>query len=61
MSEAIVKKFVQIGVHLPTSTSANATSVKDRVFLYATEVLTLGLIWENFHDANKEGDGDQLV
>ena len=59
MSEAIVKKFVQIGVPLPTS--ANAASVKDRVFLYATEVLTLGLIWENFHDANKEGDGDRLV
>ena len=56
MSEDLVEKFVQITVLL--SLSAIAACVKDRIFLYATEVLTLGLIWENFHDAIKEGDGD---
>ena len=59
LSQAVVKKFVQIAVPLPSS--ANAPKVKDTVFLYATEVLALGLIWENFHDAIKEGDGDRLV
>ena len=58
-SQAVVKKFAQIAVTSPSS--ANAPKVKDTVFLYATEVLTLGLIWENFHDSIKEGDVDQLV
>ena len=59
VSQAVVKKFVQVVVPLPSS--ASAPKVKDAVFLYATEVLTLGLIWENFHDAIKKGDGDRLV
>ena len=29
--------------------------------MYATEVMTLGLIWENFHDATREGDGERLI
>ena len=59
LSQVMVKKFVQIGVPLPSS--ANAPKVKDTMFLYATEVLTMGLIWENFCDAIEEGNGDQLV
>ena len=33
----------------------------DRINMYATEVLTLGLLWHSFHDAIKEGDGDRII
>ena len=59
LSQVMVKKFVQIGVpllHLPM-----LLKLRIQMFLYATEVLTMGLIWENFCDAIKEGNGDQLV
>ena len=29
--------------------------------MYAMELLTLGLLWHNFHDSSKEADGDRLV
>ena len=59
LSKAIVDKFVQICVLSPSS--PKVTKVKDKKYLYATEVLTLGLIWENFHDATREADGDRLL
>lgn len=33
----------------------------DGVHVYATEVLTLGLLWNGFTDAIKEGDGDKVL
>lgn len=33
----------------------------DEVLLYATEVLSLGLLWHGFHDAVKEADGDRII
>ena len=33
----------------------------DKVHGYAMELLTLGLLWLNFHDSSKEADGDRLV
>ena len=58
LSKAIVKKFVQICVPSPSS---QVPKIKDKKYLYVTEVLTLGLMWENFHDATKEADGDRLI
>ena len=29
--------------------------------MHATDVLTLGLLWNNFHDAITEGNGDRIV
>ena len=59
LSKAIVEKFVKI--ILPSPSSPSASTNNDKVFLYATEVITLGLIWESFHDATREGDGERLV
>lgn len=59
LSQAIVDKFVQIVLPSPKSTTTRKP--QDRVFLYATEVVTLGLLWMNFHDATREGDGDRLI
>lgn len=33
----------------------------DKVKMYAEEILTLGLIYNEFHDAIKEGDGDRVM
>ena len=59
---------------LRTQKSANQNATKKRknqqqlepssydgVCLYAREVLSLGLIWHEFHDAVKEGDGDRVI
>ena len=59
LSKAIVEKFVKIT--LPSPSSPKTSNTNDKVFLYATEVMTLGLMWENFHDATREGDGERLV
>ena len=33
----------------------------DNVLLYATDVLSLGLIWHGFYDSIKEADGDRIL
>ena len=33
----------------------------DGIQLYASEVLSLGLLWHCFHDSVKEGDGDRVL
>ena len=32
----------------------------DGIYIYGTEVLTLGLLWQGFNDAIKEGDGEKI-
>ena len=34
---------------------------EDLIHLYACELLTLGLIWHNYYDAIKEGDGERVL
>ena len=41
--------------------TSESDGTKDGVHLYATEVLTLGLLWHYFHDAIREGDGDRII
>ena len=69
LSKEIVKSFVNITISSrQQSTSATRNSKKkssavatDRICLYSMEVLTLGLLWHNFHNSIKEGDGDRIV
>jgi len=58
-SEAVIKKFVQITVPSPSTTQR--AKVNNRIFLYATDVLTLGLIRANFYDTIRKGDADRLM
>ena len=37
------------------------TASKDQIYLYACEIITLGLFWKNYHDACKEGDGERIM
>ena len=57
VAEKIIEKFV----HLPSVSSSEQTEFDDMVHLYATEVISLGLIWHGVHDAIKEGDGDRIL
>lgn len=61
LSKAIVERYITIV--LPSSLADKPPPVKcdDRINIYATEVLTLGMLWHNFHDAIKEGDGNRLI
>ena len=33
----------------------------DDLYLYTRELFTLALIWDNYHDSVKEGDGDWVM
>lgn len=54
LSEAVVDRFVELG-------DTSERSGTDKIRLYATEVLTLGLLWYSFCDAIKEGDGERVI
>lgn len=41
----------------PTADAGNA----DGVYVYATELLTLSILWHGFHDSIKEGDGERIL
>lgn len=58
--KAIVDCFVQISVLSPSVAPVKKSGV-DGVYMYAVEVLTLGLLWHNFHDSIKEGDGERII
>jgi L1 cell adhesion molecule like protein len=53
LAKNIVEKYVRLGFgSLPSD---------DQVHIYACEVVTLGLIWLNYYDAIKEGDGERIL
>ena len=47
-------------VCLPRMDDQAAEPCVNMVHLYATEVLSLGLLWHTFHDATREGDGERI-
>ena len=57
LAKAIVDKYVSI----PNMTDKKAPDSTDTVYLHATEVITLGLLWHGFHDAIKEGDKERIL
>ncbi len=50
----VAKSIVNTQLLLPSD------KVDDGVVTYARELLTLGLIWLQFYEAVKEGDGDRI-
>ena len=58
LSKSIVDCFVHINA---PSALPPLDDCIDKVCLYAMEVLTLGLLWHNFHDSIREGDGDHIL
>ena len=58
LASRIVVNFVHLS---PPPASSPSEPVVDGVQFYATELLSLGLIWHCFHDAIREGDGDRII
>ena len=61
LSRKIVDKFVLISTLCSTPQRVVDPKKADKVRGYAMELLTLGLLWYDFHDSSKEVDGDRLV
>ena len=55
LAEEIVHSFIDIDIASPQTPSG------DSVHEYAREMLSLLMIWHNFHDCSKEGDRDRLL
>ena len=58
LSRSIVNHYVHLTV---PSQETEDFSCSDKVTLYAMQVLTLRLLWQNFHDSVKEGDGSCII
>lgn len=54
LAERIVKTFIHLKV-------GETTDCDDGVYLYACDLLILGMIWMGFHDAIREGDGERVM
>lgn len=68
LSKRIVSDFVKITVpsNEGTLNAGNAattenTIINDSVYLYAVDLLTMGLFWYAYRDAIKEGDGERIM
>lgn len=55
VADKIVDQYVQL-LSVPTDTDKS-----DAVHTYTSELITLTLLWEDFHDATREGDGDRIM
>ena len=55
LASAVINQYVRI---LP---EAKPTAHNDQVLNYACEVLSLGLLWLNYLDAVREGDGNRVM
>ena len=59
--EDLAKLVIANYVHFPVYEGEVPQQCGDQVYLYATELLFITLLWHGFHDATCEGDGDRLL
>ena len=57
LAKAVVTNYV----HLPRVDGQEAVTCDDRVYVYTTERLSLGLLWHGFHDSIREGGGERIL
>ena len=55
LSHSVLDSFVNLRL------GDDEVNTDDGVFIYARELLTLGLFWMGFHDAIREGDGERVT
>lgn len=53
----VTSQFINTNV----SVQNEHTWVSDAAYNYATDLLTMMLVWHGFHDSVKEGDGDRIL
>lgn len=66
LSTKIVSKFVNIWKNSGNRSSDNESdetsdASSDGIFVYASSILTLDLLWMAFYDAIKEGNGEKVL
>ena len=59
--DKVLEKFCAIKYHTTPTISLGDNDQQDQILLYASEVLTLGLLYLEFVDAIREGDGTQII
>ena len=55
LAERIIERYVWV---LSQPLNVDTT---DQILIYSTEVISLGLLWDNYHDTVREGDGHRIV
>ena len=60
-AKKIVSKFVHIRLPSAVPSEGEKYDTNDMAYNYATDLLTLCLIWHGYHDAVKEGDGNRII
>ena len=58
VADAIINKYVKVSI---PSDEVVDKSIQDSVYAYATDYLTMALLWHGFHDAIKMGDGNRIM
>ena len=59
VADSIVAKTVNLSLQFKDDLSSAAATSKDHVFEYACKVTSLGLLFLNYREAIKEGDGQR--
>ena len=54
------RSFVNL-LFFSRNNDAELGNYEDNMFLYAMEVLSLGLIWHGFYDSIKDAHGDRIL
>ena len=57
LAKAIVVNYVRF----PRINKNEPEECDNRVYVYATELLSLSIVWHGFHDSIREGDGDRIL
>ena len=57
LADEIVKRYVRI----LSKDTCMPSAASDEVHIYASEVISLGLLWYNYLDATREGDGRRIM
>ena len=58
LADKVLEKYFRVTV---PGVKFKGQKKNDSVYLYATDFMSVGLIWHGFHDAIKEGDGDRVL
>ena len=61
LSKAVVTQYTNLDILQEKSPAKKSDSSVDRVYEYARETLTLSLLYEEFHDSIREGDGPRDI
>ena len=57
----LASRIISAYFRMPDSTDEVQKECEDSIYLYGTDLLTIGLIWHGFYDSIREGDGERIL